>query len=204
MFACLCVRLLWVPDSLNVSAPSHPFPLQVASKRSALVLLGGICSCCLFILTSPTGGPILVTLSQLKLFKYNSYSFGWVKDKLCRLKKHNCLVSYGCRNLNLLNKHFKREVAQRHWKAGENQTLTCNISGSASFTHNLNSVVSRNNIKKTLVHVLVSEQASSPNPSILLSVQPVVHKPFKWTGNHSSRRADSFNNGKDSLGLGHI
>lgn len=125
-FACLCGRRLWVPDSANVSAPSHLFPLQVASKRSALVLLGGIYSCCLLILVSPTRGPILVTFLQLKLFKYNSYSFGSeLKIRFCRLKKHNCLLSYGCTNLSLLSKHFKREVAQTYWKAGEDQTFMC-------------------------------------------------------------------------------
>lgn len=80
-FACLCVIRLWVPDSLNVNAPSHLFPPQVASERSALVLLGGIYSCCLFILVSPTRGPILVTFSWLKLFKYNSNTFS-AEDKI--------------------------------------------------------------------------------------------------------------------------
>lgn len=47
--ACLSVEHRPAPAPLNVSAPSHLFPPQVASKRSALVLLHGIYSCCLFI-----------------------------------------------------------------------------------------------------------------------------------------------------------
>lgn len=47
--ACLSVEHRRAPASLNVSAPSNLFPPQVASKRSALVLLHGIYSCCLFI-----------------------------------------------------------------------------------------------------------------------------------------------------------
>lgn len=42
-----------------MSALPQIFPLQVAAKRSALVLLRGIYSCCLFIPLSPTQGPIL-------------------------------------------------------------------------------------------------------------------------------------------------
>lgn len=91
-FACLCVIRLWVPDSLNVNAPSHLFPPQVASERSALVLLGGIYSCCLFILVSPTRGPILVTFSWLKLFKYNSYTFS-AEYKISYVGIRNCTAA---------------------------------------------------------------------------------------------------------------
>lgn len=68
------------PVSLNVSAPSHLFPPQVASKRSALVLLLGIYSSCLFIPLSPTQDPILVTCSQLKLFTHTTAPYTFATD----------------------------------------------------------------------------------------------------------------------------
>lgn len=105
-FACLCVRHLWVPDSLNVSAPSHPFPL--ASERSALILLGGIYSRCLLISASPTRGTILVTFLQLKLFKYNSYSFGseWQLGFVGLGSTITCWAT-AAETSTCLNKHFK-------------------------------------------------------------------------------------------------
>lgn len=79
--------------SFKEVSPCPPWwHLQLLSSHSR-VLDSGSDSCHLF-------AAKIIQIQQLQLWF-------WIKDMLCRLKNHNCLLSYGCRNLSLLTKQFK-------------------------------------------------------------------------------------------------